>query len=133
MALALDPDQPEANRCNCSLCVKTGFTGIHVTAADFKLLSPSSTDKLTDYQFGSRSMHHFFCKVCGVRCMFRGVYGSTGKEFYSINLLTLDQGLAEGQSEGGVDLSRFKILYWDGKGENWDAGVREKPDPGGCV
>jgi hypothetical protein len=129
VALALDPNHPEANRCNCTLCVKTGFAGIHVLSGDFMLLSPSSPDDLTDYQFGSKKMHHFFCKTCGVRCMFSGVDGEDGKEFWSINVLTLDQVVNDGE----MDLSRFKMLYWDGRGGNWGAGAQEKPYPGGCV
>jgi hypothetical protein len=129
VSLTLDPNLSEANRCNCSLCLKTGFTGIHIPPSDFTLLSPSSTNELTDYQFGSKMMHHFFCKTCGVRCMFSGVDADNGKEFYSVNVLTLDQG--EGQSE--ADLTKLRMVYWDGKGENWDAGGKEKPWPGGCV
>ena len=121
--------QPEANRCNCSLCVKTGFAGIHVPASDFTLLSPSSIDELADYQFASKAMHHLFCKTCGVRCMFRGVDADDGKEFYSVNVLTLDQGKGEDE----IDLTKFKMLYWDGRVGNRAAGPRDQPYPGGCV
>ena len=129
VSLDLHSKHPEANRCNCTLCVKTGFAGIHVPAADFEMLSPSSTNELTDYQFASKAMHHFFCKTCGVRCMFGGVDGSTGDKFYSVNVLTLDRG----PGDGALDLSKFKMVYWDGKEENWDAGGKEKPYPGGCL
>ena len=61
-----------------------------------------------------------------MRCMFKGIDADDGEEFYSVNVLTLDQG-------GEVDLTRFKILYWDGKGENWAAGPRDQPYEGGCV
>jgi hypothetical protein len=61
--------------------------------------------------------------------MFSGVDADDGKEFYSVNVLTLDQG----QGEGQVDLTKFKMLYWDGKGENWAAGAKDHPYPGGCI
>lgn len=61
--------------------------------------------------------------------MFSGVDAEDGKKFYSVNVLTLDQGTAEGE----IELTRFKILYWDGREENWEAGPGEKPYPGGCV
>jgi hypothetical protein len=129
VSLSLDLAHPKANRCNCSLCVKTGFAGIHVPSSDFTLLTPASTDELTDYQFGSKAMHHFFCKTCGVRCMFKGIDADDGKEFYSVNVLTMDQG----QGEGEVDLTKFKMLYWDGKGGDWATGPSETPCAGGCV
>ena len=122
----LDLSEPEANRCNCSLCLKSGFTGIHTSTEDFQLNSPASEKELTDYQFGSKAMHHYFCPTCGVRCMFRGTDADGGQEFFSINILTLDQNT-------DVDLTRFKISYWDGKSNNWQAGPSNQPYPGGAL
>ena len=61
--------------------------------------------------------------------MFSGIDADDGKEFYSVNALTFDHG----QGEGEVDLTKIKMLYWDGKGGNWAAGPKETPYPGGCV
>lgn len=32
----------------------------------------------------------------------------------------------------GVDLREFTVGYWDGRRDNWEAGMGEKPFPGGC-
>lgn len=72
-------------------------------------------------------MHHYFCPARGVRCMFSGADPSApgeGREFWSVNVVTLDEG-------EGLDLTRLRILYWDGKGEDWEAGGREEAYPGG--
>jgi hypothetical protein len=122
----LDLSEPEANRCNCSLCLKSGFTGVRSAIEDFQLTSPASINDLADYQFGSKIMHHYFCPSCGVRCMFKGTDAENGQDFFSINILTLDQNV-------DVDLTRFKISYWDGKSNNWQLGPRDQPYPGGFV
>lgn len=52
-------------RCNCTICYKSRAWLAPVPEAKFRLLS--GEDKLRDYQFGPRRIHHPFCTVCGVR------------------------------------------------------------------
>lgn len=47
--------------------------------------------------------------------------------FFSVNIVTLDQ------PQEGLDLSVFKIEYWDGRNNNWQAGKKESPWSGGIV
>ena len=54
---------------------------------DFRLLAGNAD--LTDYQFGSHSVHHLFCQHCGVK-PFGGHIEEIGGEFYSVNLGCLD-------------------------------------------
>lgn len=58
--------------------------------------------------------------------MFRGTDAEDGEEFYSVNVLTLDQ-------SAEVALRRFKMAYWDDKSNNWQAGPRDQPYPGGAL
>jgi hypothetical protein len=48
-------------------------------------------------------------------------------DFFSINLGTLDQ------PQEGLDLSLFKMEYYDGRNNNWMGGRREAPWSGGLV
>ena len=48
-------------------------------------------------------------------------------DFFALNLVTLDQ------PQEGLDLSVFRIQYWDGRRDNWKSGCKEEPWPGGIV
>jgi hypothetical protein len=108
-------------KCNCSMCTKSSFWGAIAKPAAFKLVS--GEDALSDYQFGSNSVHHLFCKHCGVRSFGRGNLAALGGEYYSINVCCLD----------GVDFSTLTTQYWDGRNNNWQAGPRPQPYPGGAA
>ncbi|OAP60271.1 hypothetical protein AYL99_05273 [Fonsecaea erecta] len=129
VALALT-DPPTAGRCNCTICVKQGFTGIRLPREDFTLLSPASLSEARDYQFRSPDIHKYFCGTCGVHVCGEGKFEyppGTMHEFFSINAVTLDQ------PQDGLDLSTFKMRYVDGRNDNWGAGVKDVPWPCGPV
>ncbi|MBJ6766149.1 GFA family protein [Myxococcaceae bacterium JPH2] len=88
--------------CNCSICGKTGGMLGFVPATQFNLLS--GRERLTDYQFGKKTIHHLFCSTCGVRPFGQGK-GPDGQEMYAINVRCLD----------GVDVSTLKVVPFDGK------------------
>ena len=91
----------EVLECNCSICSKTGSLLAAAPADRFRLLTDA--DRLTEYQFGKKRIHHFFCSRCGIRSFSRGT-GPDGKEMAAINVRCLD----------GVDLSALKVVQFDG-------------------
>ena len=115
-------------RSNCSICLKTNRLSITIPNPDteFKLLSPAALASVPSYQFGPKSQHYRFCDKCGIHVFAYGSYVYEGQEVknFSINAVTLD-------ADQGVDLRAFKMGYWDGKAENWEAGEGERPYPGG--
>lgn len=55
----------DADRCNCSICTKSGYLHLIVPKSKFKLTS--GEDHLTTYTFNSHIAQHRFCKQCGVK------------------------------------------------------------------
>jgi hypothetical protein len=94
-------------KCNCSICKKSNNLGARVKPEDFKLISGG--DALGDYQFNTKSVHHHFCKFCGVRTFGHADIPQAGGEFYSVNVHCLE----------GADIAGIPVKYSDGLNNNW--------------
>jgi hypothetical protein len=106
-----------AARCNCSVCTKIAATGAFAKPAAFTLRS--SEADLGSYEWGAKISRRYFCKRCGIHCFGRGHLAELGGDFVSINVNTLDN----------IDPATLKVVYWDGRHDNWDAGPRDAPWP----
>jgi len=51
-------------RCNCSLCRRKGAVMASVPLTRLKVIK--GADKLTLYQWNTRTAKHYFCSVCGI-------------------------------------------------------------------
>ena len=76
------------SKCNCSACGKGRFWKAIVLAPSFRLLQ--GQDALADYQFGSNTIHHRFCKHCGVMPFGHADIKEVGGKFYAVNVACLD-------------------------------------------
>lgn len=97
-------------KCNCSICTKTRNWGITIKPADFRLLSGESD--LSDYQFGTHSAHHLFCKHCGVRPFGRGYIEQIGGDYVSIQVGTLDDA-------SPAELLQTPVKFFNGRDNSW--------------
>ena len=97
-------------RCNCSICSKTRNWSICIKPSAFRLLG--GEEKLSDYQFGTMSNHHYFCKCCGVRPFGRGHIEQMGGDFISVNLAVLD-------NIEPNELIAASIKFSDGLNNSW--------------
>jgi hypothetical protein len=70
-----------------------------------KLTQVQGEERMTDYRFGKKRIHHSFCSVCGVRPFGRG-QGDDGSAWAMVNVRCLD----------GVDSHALKISrQFDGR------------------
>ena len=53
-----------ARRCNCSICRMRG--AVAVSADIDGIVFTKGEDKLTLYQFNTKTAKHYFCSVCGI-------------------------------------------------------------------
>jgi hypothetical protein len=102
----LAPRRPRVQRCNCSICAKTGFEHLIVPGADFRLLS--GRERLTTYRFNTGVARHLFCSVCGVKSFY---VPRSNPDGWSVNLRCLDPG-----SLSGVDYEEFDGQNWEQSG-----------------
>lgn len=55
----------EVERCNCSICQKSGFLHLILPRSKFEITS--GKDNLTTYTFNTGVAQHYFCKNCGIK------------------------------------------------------------------
>ncbi len=97
-------------RCNCSYCRKVRSWSVIVKPEAFKLLS--GEEHLSDYQFGTKSGHHHFCKNCGTRPFGHGYVEEIGGAFVSLAISCIDDVTEE-------ELINAPVTYFDGLNNNW--------------
>lgn len=97
-------------KCNCSICQKRGRWGIALKPDAFRLMQGS--DNLSSYNFGSKQVHHCFCKTCGCAPHSEGHVNEMGGDFVSVNLRCLDDATPE-------ELAAAPVRYMDGLHDNW--------------
>lgn len=99
-----------SGRCNCSICSRKRNWSVSVDPQDFRLLSDEAA--AGDYQFGSMSAHHRFCKNCGIHVYGHGYIEEIGGEFRSLSIACIENITAE-------ELAAIPVQYMDGRGDNW--------------
>ncbi|EGG15422.1 hypothetical protein DFA_10257 [Cavenderia fasciculata] len=84
----LDLNRTKLGKCNCSICSKIRILGTIVKPDCFRIIQ--GKDNLTDYQFGTKSSHHTFCKTCGVHPFGEGFIEQIGGAYVGIAINCLD-------------------------------------------
>lgn len=97
-------------RCNCSYCAKVRNWSTHTKPEAFRLMCDEAG--IGEYQFGTLSAHHRFCKTCGVRTHSHGYIKEIGGDYVSVSIACLDDVAPE-------ELASLPVRHMDGRHDNW--------------
>lgn len=97
------PEEVEVERCNCSICTKSGYLHLIVPLSKFKLLS--GQEQITTYRFNSGIAKHTFCKICGIKPFYTPRSNPDGMDI-NVNCLAIRP-------------AKLNIVDFDG--DNWEA------------
>jgi hypothetical protein len=112
-----DLELASASRCNCSVCTKLAILGIQCKPGALRVTKGEAD--MAMYEWGGKIGQRYFCKTCGAHPFSRGDLPQLGGAFASVNVNCLDD----------VDQSTIPVSYWDGRHNNWEAGMRGEPWP----
>ena len=79
------PSRVTVNRCNCSICQKSGYLHLIVPAERFELLA--GEESLAEYTFNTGVARHLFCRHCGIKSFY---VPRSHPDGFSVNLNCLD-------------------------------------------
>ena len=102
------PARVTVQRCNCSMCSKTGFLHLIVPGADFTITA--GREQLTTYTFNTRVAQHLFCRTCGVKAFY---VPRSNPDGWSVNLRCIDAGTIE-----HATIEDFDGRNWEAHGES---------------
>lgn len=97
-------------KCNCSSCTKSRSWLAVVKPEAFRLLEGESS--LSDYQYGKKTLHHLFCRRCGVSSFEWGDDKNLGGKFYAVKVNCLDNATSD-------ELINAPVTYLDGHQDNY--------------
>ncbi|HEY0252913.1 MAG TPA: GFA family protein [Kofleriaceae bacterium] len=106
-----------ATRCNCRICTK--LARFSVMGKPDALRITQGADKLSSFAATGGGGTYEFCSQCGAHPFGHGDLPALGGKFVSINVNCLDD----------IDPATLEAGYWDGRHNNWQAGLRPQPWP----
>jgi len=109
-ATAFEVSVPPDNvtSCTCSLCSKRGALWAYYTPSQFRLATAEAN--ISTYRWGSMTVKHHFCAVCGCGTFTETPDWSTGKADYDNPKIAVNARLFD-----DFDLDAVEVVVIDGK------------------
>jgi centromere protein V len=89
--------------CNCSMCMRSAYLHLIVTARDFRLLEGAAA--LAEYRFGTGTARHLFCRRCGVKSFY---VPRSHPDGFSVNARCL-----EASGVASMNVKGFDGRHWE--------------------
>lgn len=106
------PDSLTVSQCNCSICSRSGYLALIVSAKRFELLQ--GEECLTEYRFNTGIAKHLFCSYCGIKSFY---IPRSHPEGFSVNARCLDSPPVEDMNVKRFDGQRWEKQYPTGRAE----------------
>jgi hypothetical protein len=100
------------DECNCSMCARSAYLHLIVTADRFRLTQ--GEDALTTYSFNTGTARHLFCSTCGIKPFY---VPRSHPDGFSVNARCIDPGTVTGMEIHAIDGRNWERQYPEGKGE----------------
>jgi hypothetical protein len=97
------PSRISADQCNCSICRKSGYLHLIVSAEAFRLLQ--GEEAIRTYTFNTGVARHHFCSHCGVKSFY---IPRSHPDGVSVNVNCLDPETIE-----DVEITPFDGQKWE--------------------
>lgn len=109
-ATQFEVNEPPANvtRCTCSFCSKRGTLWAYYKADDFRLTT--ARDRVSTYQWGSYTIKHHHCAICGCGTYTETPDWSTGRADFDNPRIGVNARLFD-----AFDLDAMAVAVIDGK------------------
>ena len=104
------PAEIVVSECNCSICSKSGYLGLIVREARFKLVKEVTS--FSTYRFNTRNAKHTFCSICGIKSYY---HPRSHPDGINVNARCLDPGTVVAMEVRQVDGENWEGTYEDGE------------------
>lgn len=106
------PAELTVDDCNCSMCARTAYLHLIVTADRFRITQ--GRDALSLYTFNTGTAKHYFCSVCGIKPFYAPRSHPDG---WSVNARCIDEGTLTGLKINRIDGRNWERQYPQGRGD----------------
>lgn len=106
------PAELVIDECNCSMCMRTAYLHLIVTADRFRITQ--GQDALTNYTFNTGTAKHYFCATCGIKPFY---VPRSHPDGWSVNARCIDDGTVTAMKVNAVDGKNWEKHYPAGRGE----------------
>ncbi|HUQ11700.1 MAG TPA: GFA family protein [Steroidobacteraceae bacterium] len=106
------PAELRVDDCNCSMCTRTGYLHLIVTADRFRITQ--GREALTLYTFNTGTAKHYFCSACGAKPFY---VPRSHPDGWSVNARCIDEGTVTGMEITPIDGRNWERQYPQGRGE----------------